>query len=310
LYTMGRKSKWSNIINLQVQEFKDKETFSSLDMTWTEIRCHVGSIDRVALIPYNRICDFIRGEENHPDTLCKFVCKANRSSECRVLSKRPSTSKQYSVYWCSYGPKDKRGNPQPPIRKRSYARKRGCQCHFIVKEIGDKLGVAIITYNMHSHEDASGYLCHGKYDRTDDRTALDLQKHVIEATEMFKVQDELTEDQSTHDLPNNNILQIDMAKDASPLEMEVHNTFVPTVAGGVSGGPENDNTSYQLVVQEIFDKIKMVLDYPPQSLSKALQLRELVDKFWNDINEHCKIASNIFTDPNACGGSLKRKKHA
>ena len=49
-------------------------------------------------------------------------------------------------------------------RKYSFVKKRGCQCHFIVKIMVQILEVAIITYNMYEHVDSQGLPCHGQHD--------------------------------------------------------------------------------------------------------------------------------------------------
>lgn len=75
-------------------------------------------------------------------------------------------------YWCSYGPKDNRNAPKPSQRRKRYVHKRGCQCHFIIKEIVGRPRDAIITYNMDTHEDKNGWPCHGKIDRSADPRAM------------------------------------------------------------------------------------------------------------------------------------------
>jgi len=71
-------------------------------------------------------------------------------------------------YRCSYGPKDKRNEPKPPTRRQRYIQKRGCECHFIVKQMAGKPNVAIITYNMYEHEDKDGWPCHGQSDKSNE----------------------------------------------------------------------------------------------------------------------------------------------
>ena len=50
--------KWEEINELEVEDPEDMVEFSVEDLTWTEIRR-----DQVAIIPYCRLQDFIRGEK-------------------------------------------------------------------------------------------------------------------------------------------------------------------------------------------------------------------------------------------------------
>ena len=43
-------------------------------------------------------------------------------------------------------------------------KKRGCQCHFIVKVMVKNLEIAILTNNAFEHEDGEGWPCHGQHD--------------------------------------------------------------------------------------------------------------------------------------------------
>ena len=45
-----------------------------------------------------------------------------------------------------------------------FAKKRGFQCHFIVKVMVQSPHIAILTYNMYEHEDEQGWPCHGQLD--------------------------------------------------------------------------------------------------------------------------------------------------
>ena len=66
-------------------------------------------------------------------------------------------------YTCSYGPEDKRGKHKKKQRT-SFVKKKGCQCHFIVKVMVQDPDVAILTYNVYDHEDGEGWPCHGQHD--------------------------------------------------------------------------------------------------------------------------------------------------
>lgn len=171
--TMGRKTKWSVILDQQVQDLSGKNVFSQKDLMWNGILRLDKSVDRVALIPYSRLPDFIKGEEMNPDAPCKFIRRQMRSNEVLDNSSlRISTSNVYSVYHCSYGPQDNRIRLEPTKRKRRQnIQKRGCGCRFIVKELVARPGVAIITYNLYVHEDKNGWPCHGKLDKSGDLRA-------------------------------------------------------------------------------------------------------------------------------------------
>ena len=72
---MGKRAKWKHIMDLQVQDLKDKTTFSSKDLVWTEIKRNNNSIERVALIPIERVSEFIKGEEENHIAPCNFIRK-------------------------------------------------------------------------------------------------------------------------------------------------------------------------------------------------------------------------------------------
>ncbi|XP_057842917.1 uncharacterized protein LOC131052308 [Cryptomeria japonica] len=167
---MGQKIKWKSILDVEVQHLMDTQTFSRMDLSWTKISRNDGSFDLVGAIPYIRLKDFIRGEESNPDALCTFVRKKHTIYTSTSL--RVSSTKTYEVYWCSYGPEDKRGAPEPPIRKRRQAVRRGCQCHFKVKVMCEKPDVAIIFYNDFSHEDVNKIPCHGTKDPSGEKRLL------------------------------------------------------------------------------------------------------------------------------------------
>ena len=65
-------------MDLEVQDLKEKVTFSSKDLVWIEIYRENQSIDRVALVPSHRVVDFIRGEEANPDAPCTFLFRQNK----------------------------------------------------------------------------------------------------------------------------------------------------------------------------------------------------------------------------------------
>ena len=68
-------------MDLEVQYLKEKVTFSSKDLVWTEIYRENQSIDRVSLAPSRRVADFIRGEEANPDAPCALLCHKKKPRE-------------------------------------------------------------------------------------------------------------------------------------------------------------------------------------------------------------------------------------
>ena len=89
---MGKQYKWEAIMDLKVQNIKGMITFSSKDLVWTEIYQENMSIDHVALIPSNRVLDFIKGEETNTSVPCNFLRKQNKKP-----GKRGSASLRYEL---------------------------------------------------------------------------------------------------------------------------------------------------------------------------------------------------------------------
>lgn len=75
-------------------------------------------------------------------------------------------------YWCSYWPEDKRNAPPPPKRKRNAIKKRGCQCHLLVKVYENNPNVTFIEFTHFKHVDLNGVPCHGVHDPTKDESYL------------------------------------------------------------------------------------------------------------------------------------------
>ena len=65
--------KWRTIMGIEVQDPKDKITFSGKDLIWSEIYRTNMSIDRVAKIPSKRVHVFIRGEEMNQEAPCTII---------------------------------------------------------------------------------------------------------------------------------------------------------------------------------------------------------------------------------------------
>ena len=64
-------------MDIEVQDLSQKDIFSSVDMRWSEALKEDKSVDRVAIIPYSRVSDFIKGEEINLDTPCSFLRMQN-----------------------------------------------------------------------------------------------------------------------------------------------------------------------------------------------------------------------------------------
>ena len=80
-------------MDLEVQDPKNKTTFSGKDLVWSEIYGPKKmSIDWIALIPSHRVSDFIKGEEMNPYAPCTFTRRKNKPP-----SQRASSALQYEV---------------------------------------------------------------------------------------------------------------------------------------------------------------------------------------------------------------------
>jgi hypothetical protein len=69
---MVRKTKHSHVKNLPVQSLSAKHIFSSQDLVWSDIEHEDDTIDRTALIPYNRLEDFIMERKKPEFTM--YIC--------------------------------------------------------------------------------------------------------------------------------------------------------------------------------------------------------------------------------------------
>ncbi|CAN8324381.1 unnamed protein product [Cochlearia groenlandica] len=168
-------ARWDQIFSLPVQNPTLPE-FSSTDIVWSKIEGYRDNIDRLALIPYSRVDDFVRGESSNKDCPTSFHVEARRrkTKEQKYKAKVDSIL-EYILYWCSFGPDDNRkgGSIRPSrstyVRKKNNAgrpnSKRGCRCHFIVKRLVAEPTVALIIYNNDKHVDEKGLPCHGPLDK-------------------------------------------------------------------------------------------------------------------------------------------------
>jgi hypothetical protein len=76
--------KWKTIMNLAVQDPKDKIIFSNEDLVWSEVNGNKLSIDQVAGIPLLIFPDFIIGEEKNPIDQCTFIRRQNKPPSSRA----------------------------------------------------------------------------------------------------------------------------------------------------------------------------------------------------------------------------------
>ncbi|GLJ19722.1 hypothetical protein SUGI_0357250 [Cryptomeria japonica] len=127
---MGKHQKWRDIMVLEVQDGGEGlHHFCSRDIQWMLICVKNDSTSDLCVeIPLGRLDAFMRGE---------------------------------SLYWCSYGPEDNRKKSPNKKRTRTYQKKRGCTCHFIVKVLYGRADVAILIFKQPLHVDKNGEACHG-----------------------------------------------------------------------------------------------------------------------------------------------------
>ncbi|KAL2512193.1 zinc ion binding [Abeliophyllum distichum] len=168
-------ARWDEILSLPVQNPPTLE-FSSSDLVWSKVEGWRDNIDRLALIPFTRVDDFVRGESNNKHCPTRFHVEARRRRPPKMTYKpKVDGILEYILYWCSFGPDDHRkGGIVRPSRttyvpkNKSAGRpntKRGCTCHFIVKRLIAEPSVALIIYNQDKHVDKQGLPCHGPQDK-------------------------------------------------------------------------------------------------------------------------------------------------
>lgn len=168
-------ARWDEILSLPVQSPSTLE-FCASDLVWSKVEGWRDKLDRVALIPFARVDDFVRGESSNKDCPTRFHVEARRRRRLKAPYKvKVDGILEYILYWCSFGPDDHRkGGVVRPSRntyipkKKSAGRpntKRGCTCHFIVKRLIAEPSVALVIYNQDKHVDKSGLPCHGPQDK-------------------------------------------------------------------------------------------------------------------------------------------------
>ncbi|TQD84307.1 hypothetical protein C1H46_030135 [Malus baccata] len=164
-----KMASWDEIMSLPVQSPPALE-FSSSDLVWSKVEGWRDKKDRVALIPFPRVDDFLRGECSNKECPTRFHVEARQQRQPKTPYK-PKTDGilECILYWCSFGPDDHmKGRLIRPSRinvsKRNALRpntKKGCTCHFIVKRLIDEPSGGLIIYNQDKHVDRKGVPCQG-----------------------------------------------------------------------------------------------------------------------------------------------------
>ncbi|RVX19480.1 hypothetical protein CK203_005373 [Vitis vinifera] len=167
-----------DILNLPVQDPPCAE-FSAAHINWKKVEGGRQGGDDIALIPFSRVDDFVKGESTNAECPASFRIESRRKRPEGSISKpRVDGYLEYTLYWCSYGPEDYRdsesglgdsSNNKPASGKGSRPGRRhmmrGCLCHFTVKRLYTRPTLALIIYNQRKHVDKTGAPCHGILDR-------------------------------------------------------------------------------------------------------------------------------------------------
>ncbi|XWS73043.1 hypothetical protein CRYUN_Cryun02cG0091900 [Craigia yunnanensis] len=177
----GHESKMprmEDILNLPVQDPPCTE-FSAAHITWVKVEGGRQGGDDIALIPFARVDDFVKGESSNAECPASFRIESRRKrSEGSISKPRVDGYLEYTLYWCSYGPEDYRDSEsglgdvstfKPATGKGSRPGRRhmmrGCLCHFTVKRLYTRPLLALIIYNQRKHVDKTGVPCHGILDQ-------------------------------------------------------------------------------------------------------------------------------------------------
>ncbi|KAG6643868.1 hypothetical protein CIPAW_08G016500 [Carya illinoinensis] len=167
-----------DILSLPVQDPPFAE-FSAAHLKWVKVEGGRQGGDDIALIPYARVEDFVKGESSNAECPASFRIESSRKRpEGSITKPRVDGYLEYTLYWCSYGPEDYResesgtgdvSNIKPASGKGSRPGRRhmmrGCLCHFTVKRLYTRPLLALIIYNQRKHVDKTGAPCHGRLDR-------------------------------------------------------------------------------------------------------------------------------------------------
>ncbi|KAL3650852.1 hypothetical protein CASFOL_007255 [Castilleja foliolosa] len=174
----SKVARMEDILSLPVQDPPYAE-FSALHLKWVTVEGGRQGGDNIALVPFSRVEDFVKGESSNAESPANFRVESRRKRAEGSLSKpRVDGYLEYTLYWCSYGPEDYRDN-EPHIGENMSTRPisgkgsrpgrrhmmRGCICHFTVKRLYTRPQIALIIYNQRNHVDKSGAPCHGVLDQ-------------------------------------------------------------------------------------------------------------------------------------------------
>lgn len=182
-------ARWDAILSLPVQN--PTLEISSDNLVWSKVEGWHDKLDRVALIPFARVNDFVKGESNNKECPTRFHVEARRRRSPSTTSKKKVDGiLEYILYWCSFGPDDHRKGGVVRPSRTSYApkkknagrpnTKRGCTCHFIVKRLIAEPSVALIIYNDDKHVDKKGLPCHGPQDKKAAGTPAEFAPYISE----------------------------------------------------------------------------------------------------------------------------------
>ncbi|KAL6220727.1 hypothetical protein ACLB2K_008483 [Fragaria x ananassa] len=162
-----------SIHDLPVQD-PPVEEFSSADLTWTKFGTYENH-DDAALIPYDRVDEFIIGECSNLEYPTRFHIERGRKRKKGSLREYSDDEfLEYKLYWCSFGPENygEGGGTLPSRKYRLNTRNRaarpqsmrGCTCNFVVKRLYARPSLALLIYHQRRHVNKSGFVCHGPLD--------------------------------------------------------------------------------------------------------------------------------------------------
>ncbi|KAL0312024.1 UNVERIFIED_CONTAM: hypothetical protein Sradi_5601700 [Sesamum radiatum] len=174
----SKVARMEDILSLPVQDPPYAE-FSAANINWVKVEGGRQGGDDIALIPFSRVDDFVKGESSNAECPASFRVESRRKRPEGSLNKpRVDGYLEYTLYWCSYGPEDYR-DIEPHIGENSSVKPasgkgsrpgrrhmmRGCLCHFTVKRLYTRPLLALIIYNQRYHVDKTGAPCHGILDQ-------------------------------------------------------------------------------------------------------------------------------------------------
>ncbi|KAL2525513.1 zinc ion binding [Abeliophyllum distichum] len=174
----SKMPRMEDILSLPVQDPPYVE-FSAAHLNWVKVEGGRQGGDDIALIPFARVDDFVKGESSNAECPARFRIESRRKRPEGSLNKpRVDGYLEYTLYWCSYGPEDYRDSEsgigenssiKPASGKGSRPGRRhmmrGCLCHFTIKRLYTRPLLALIIYNQRNHVDKTGAPCHGILDQ-------------------------------------------------------------------------------------------------------------------------------------------------